>query len=156
MMPEKQDDNTQALMEILRDRLGDRVDDFLIPPPVFITMQGEFVRIDLESAQLTTRFPVLESLQNPYGTMQGGMIAAAIDNTIGPLSFMVAPPNVTRSLEVKYSRPVPLDLGAIMVEARLVERHGKQLVFAADVRDSQGNRLARAKAVHWIISETPA
>jgi len=34
--------------------------------------------------------------------MQGGMIAAAVDNTIGPLSFLVAAPNVTRRLEMKY------------------------------------------------------
>jgi hypothetical protein len=38
--------------------------------------------------------------------MQGGMIATAVDNTIGPLRDVVAPPNVTRTLEMRNSHPV--------------------------------------------------
>ena len=68
----------------------------MIPPPVFTSMQGEFVDFDLEEGILVTRFPVRQDYLNPYGAMQGGMVAAAVDNTLGPLSMLVAPPNVTR------------------------------------------------------------
>lgn len=146
-----QDENHDKVMEILRERFGKRLSEFSFPPPVFITMEGEFVAFDLKAETLSARFPVLLRHLNPYGYMQGGMIAAAVDNTIGPLSALIAPMNVTRNLEMKYSLPITLDTVEILVEARLVKRDGKWLHFTADVRDEAGNRMARAKAVHVIV-----
>jgi acyl-coenzyme A thioesterase PaaI-like protein len=141
------------IMSILQNRFGDRMDDYAFPPPVFITMQGEFLDYNPENHSLNVRFPVLESWLNPYGIMQGGMVAAAIDNTIGPLSVLVAPPNVTRSMELKYSRAVTPQAGYITVTAQLLERDGNWLIFKAEARDPQGKRLVRAKALHWILEK---
>jgi acyl-coenzyme A thioesterase PaaI-like protein len=143
-------------MEILRRRMGERVDEYAFPPPIFVAMEGEFLELDLEAGILAARFPVLERYLNPYGTMQGGMVAAAVDNTLGPLSVLVAPPNVTRRLEMKYSRPATLDMGRIVVKARLLERTKRWLFFEAEVRSPSGLRLARSKAVHWITEEVGA
>ena len=139
-----------AVWDALRANLGDRLDDYPVPPPVFEAMQAEFVDYDPVGQRLTARFPVCEIYLNPYGTMQGGMIAAAIDNTLGPLSVLVAPPNVTRRLEVKYSRPVSVEMGYIVVEAELLKRKDRWLYFRATVRTREGLRLAMAKAAHWI------
>jgi acyl-coenzyme A thioesterase PaaI-like protein len=122
-----------------------------MPPPVFLAMRGEFISFDRQAKVMTVRFPVLPEQLNPYGTMQGGMIAAAIDNTLGPLSLLVAPPNFTRRLEVKYRRRVTLGLGHITVVARFIEQNKRQLYFRASVVDDEGNELASAKAGHWII-----
>jgi acyl-coenzyme A thioesterase PaaI-like protein len=142
-----------SVMDVIQRRLGDRVDEFRIPPPVFGAMQGEFLAFDLDGGWLTARFPVLEEYLNPYGSMQGGMVAAAVDNTLGPLSMLVAPPNVTRRLEMKYSRPITTDLEFIIVTAKLVERKGRWLTFSAKVEDQEEMLLARARAVHWIVDE---
>jgi acyl-coenzyme A thioesterase PaaI-like protein len=139
------------IMEILGEMLGDRMGEFMIPPPVFTSMNGEFVDFDLEEGVLRSRFPVMEEFLNPYGVMQGGMIAAAVDNTLGPLSMLVAPPNVTRHLEMKYSSPVSPDLEHIVVTARFLEREDKKLSFNAVVRDPNGKLLAKARASHWIV-----
>ena len=144
---------SSAIMDILRERLGDRIDEYAFPPPVFSAMQGEFVAFDLEAGTLTARFPVLAHYVNPYGTMQGGMIAAAVDNTLGPLSVLVAPPNVTRRLEMTYSRPVTPEMGHIFVTAQLLDRQDRWLSFKAEVRSPTGQRLARARASHWIVDE---
>jgi acyl-coenzyme A thioesterase PaaI-like protein len=143
-----------AVYDILRARLGDRIDDYAVPPPVFSAMQGQFLTFDVDRASLRARFPVLESYLNPYGTMQGGVMAAAIDNTLGPLSMLVAPPNVTRRLEVTYSQPATLDMGHVVVSARLLERNGRWLHLRADARSPEGARLARAKATHWVLNGT--
>jgi acyl-coenzyme A thioesterase PaaI-like protein len=116
-------------------------------------MKGEFVELDPDAGSLTAQFPVLESYLNPYGTMQGGMVAAAVDNTLGPLSVLVAPPSVTHQLKMTYSRPVTMEMGYIVVAAKLLQRQGRLLFFSADVRSRQGVRLARAKAVHWISEQ---
>ena len=63
------------------------------------------------------------------------------------------PPNVTRRLEMKYSRPVTSDLEYIAVQGSLVGRKGSQLTFSAEVRDPQGTLLARARAIHWIVED---
>jgi len=144
---------TASIMDIIRRRLGERVDRYRVPPPIFEAMQGEFLAYDAETGTLTTRFPVLDHYLNPYGAVQGGMVAAAIDNTLGPLSMLVAPPNVTRRLEIKYSRPVTPDLGCVHVEARFLERDGRWLHFKAEVRDEGGALLARARATHWIVDQ---
>ena len=146
-------DVPSSVMDIIRERLGDRMDEYLIPPPVLVTMQAEFLAFDPDGGSLTVRFPVLEKYLNPYGSMQGGMVAAAVDNTLGPLSMLVAPPNVTRRLHMKYSKPATPDLGYIIVSGKLLERKGRQLIFSAEVRDREGVLLARARAVHWIVDE---
>jgi acyl-coenzyme A thioesterase PaaI-like protein len=153
---EQADDLLAAMMDILKNRLGDRMAEYAFPPPVFAAMEGEIVALDLDAGLLSVRFPVLERYLNPYGTMQGGMVAAAVDNTLGPLSVLVAPPNVTRRLEMTYSRPATLDTGPIVVHARLLDRQERLLFFKANARDRQGLRLARAKAVHWILDDEEA
>jgi len=136
---------------MIKSNLGETFEDHHIPPPVFNFMGAEFVSFDTEGKRLVVQFPILRSYLNPYGAMQGGMIAAAVDNALGPLSILVAPPNVTRRLELTYSKPVKIEMGFIIVQARLLEQDGRRLVFSADVRDPKGVRLARAKAIHWII-----
>ena len=143
-----------TIFDLLHKNLGENLDNILLPPPVFKTMRGEFLKVDLAAGTLSTRFPVLGAFLNPYGSMQGGMVAAAVDNTIGPLSMLVAPPSVTRRLEMKYGRPVTMDLNYITVKAEFKERKGRQLEFSAKVVDDQGKLLARAHAVHYIIDES--
>jgi acyl-coenzyme A thioesterase PaaI-like protein len=140
-------------MEIIRGRLGDRKDEFELPPPVFTHMQGEFLEFDQENGVLTNRFPVVDKYLNPYGAMQGGVVAAAVDNTFGPLSMLVAPPSVTRKLELKYSKPITTDLEFITVKATFLERDDRWLRFKAEVRDPQGKLLARAWSQYWIVDE---
>ncbi len=143
----------ETIMQILRERLGDEIDNFLIPPPVFAAMGGEFVSLDLKAGELITRFPVLEDHLNPYGVVQGGMVAAAVDNTLGPLSMLVAPPNVTRRFEIKFSRSVTPEMKTITVKGQFLGREGRRLGFAAEVRGPAEVLLARARATHWILDE---
>jgi acyl-coenzyme A thioesterase PaaI-like protein len=140
-----------SIMEILHQKLGDKIGDFLLPPPVFDFMSGELIEFDQQAACLKIRFPILDAYLNPYGVMQGGLVAAAADNTLGPLSMLVAPPNVTRNLNMKFSRPVTPELEYIVVDARLKERDDRWLTFNAEIRDQAGQLLARAQALHWII-----
>ncbi len=141
----------KAILPFLEARLQGREDEIDFPPPVFDAMQGEVIDFDMEKESLTNKFPVLSEHLNPYGSMQGGMIAAAIDNTIGPLSMLVSPPNFTRYLTVKYGKIVSPELGFIYVIATFTGKKKRQLFFEAIVQDSDGNKLASAKAIHWVL-----
>ena len=137
----------KALEERLKALLG----KFTLPPPVFQTMQGEFVDFNLEKKILECRFPVMEEFLNPYGSLQGGIISAAIDNTIGPLSMVVADPNFTRRMELKFSKPVPAEANYILVIARFTVQKKQMLFFEAEVLSERGECYATAKATHWIV-----
>lgn len=141
----------KELIPILEANLQGRIDTIVFPPPVFDAMQGEIIEYNQEDESIRVRFPVLHEQLNPYGTMQGGIIAAAIDNTIGPLSMLVSTPNFTRYMNVKYGKAIPLDLGSINVSAKFTGQKKRQLYFEALVEDSDGNKLASAKATHWVI-----
>ncbi len=122
-------------------------------PPVFELMDVDVISFDAELKVLVNKFPVKQEYMNPYKIMQGGMIAAAIDNTIGPLSMVVAKANITRHLEIKYSKPVELGLGSILVTARYVGEENGFLLFDAKVTTEDGIKLAQAKSRHWPIPE---
>lgn len=141
----------EEILALLDEKLAGRSDEIDFPPPVFDAMQGEVIAYDLENNSLSTRFPVLKEQLNPYGSMQGGIIAAAIDNTIGPLSLLVSPPNFTRQMEVKYSKVVSFELGYIYITARFIKKNKRQLFFEAVVENKDKEKLASAKSRHWLI-----
>lgn len=122
-----------------------------LPPPIFTDMAGEFVDMDMDAKTLTVRFPVKERYQNPMGYMQGGMIAAAIDNAIGPLSFMVAAPNVTKTMAVTYLRPIPASVTEITVVAAFESQQERELTFVADVLRGDGTKLAQGRSVNVLL-----
>ena len=126
--------------------------ELTIPPPVFLAMKGEFLFADLSENRLRCRFPVLEQQLNPFGYMQGGIISAAVDNTIGPLSMLIAPPNVTKKMETKYILPVNRDIDFIYVTATFMERKKQLLYFEASVTDeADDTHFATVQSTHWIV-----
>lgn len=141
----------QEFLVILEENFKGLTDEINFPPPVFDALRGEIINYDVVNKALVNRFPVLDEHLNPYGSMQGGIVAAAVDNTIGPLSMLVSPPNFTRHMEMKYGKVITPDLGYIYVTAKFIEKKKRQLFFEATVEDSEGNKLASAKSMHWVI-----
>lgn len=126
-----------------------------LPPPVFEDMEARVIAADPGAGTLRVRFPVRERYQNPMGLMQGGMIAAAVDNVLGPLSYLVAPPSVTQQLTLTYMAPVGADVPHIEIEGRLVERAGRTLVLDARVEAPGGAVLALARATCQVVRHVP-
>jgi acyl-coenzyme A thioesterase PaaI-like protein len=137
----------------MEENVGENLKNLLLPPPVFSTLPCEFTAFDRESAILVAHFKIMEGYLNPYGTVQGGILAGFADNTIGPLSMMIAAPNMTRRFEMKYSLPVTMDTDWVEVSAHLASCEGRILHFSADIRDPSKRLMARARAVHWLLGK---
>jgi len=121
-----------------------------IPPPCMLDMQA--VPVEYEEGQyLSIRFPVLPRYRNPMGFMQGGFIVAALDNTLGPFSYLIAPPSVTAQLNVSYLRPVSPIETAITCTARLTARTGKTLYLAGEAVGSDGKTVALCQSVCQLV-----
>ncbi|MCK5153907.1 MAG: PaaI family thioesterase [Spirochaetales bacterium] len=144
-------DLMEYFIQLAKEHYPEGFDKIVLPPPVFLSMGAEFINIDQKNAKIEVKFPVPESTLNPFGSMQGGVIAAAIDNAVGPLSMLVGPINFTRDMSLKYRRPVSKDYEYIIVKAVLTEKKGRRLFFSAEVIDPEGNLLVSAKLMNWIV-----
>ena len=123
----------------------------ILPPPSFSMMQGEIIDYQEVEKSIVVKIPVLEKWVNPYNTMQGGLIEAAIDNAVGPLSLLSAPVNITRSIETKFIKAVSLDTKYIYVHANLREQRKKRLTFEVSVQDCDGEVFTKSKVINFII-----
>lgn len=116
-----------------------------LPPRVFTDMEGEFIDL-VEGISLTARFPNKNCYMNPMGYMQGGIITAAIDNTVSPLSFMLGSPNVTQTISTTFKRPVKKTDRFIIVEASMIEKTETHIVMQAEVKNDSGKLMANGIA----------
>jgi len=137
--------------ELFSSILGDDFHECELPPPSFTVMQCEIVAFDKEKATLTTKIPVLQEWLNPYSTMQGGMIIAAMDNALGPLSLLVAPKNMTRNIVSKIIKAITMDMKYIYVTASLYEAKRRRLIFNVLVKDAEENLYATAQVTNFIL-----
>lgn len=146
-----QDKKPMDTITLFREVLGDRMDGLILPPPSFTVMASAIIEYDAVAQSLITKIPVLEQWLNPYGTMQGGMIDAAIDNALGPLSLLIAPANMTRTMETKFLKAITLELDYIYVKAVLVEAKKRRLTFDVTVLDVSYVVYAHSRVVNFII-----
>ena len=114
-----------------------------LPPKVFLDMKGEFTEF-VKGEKLVARFPNLERYMNPFGFMQGGIIVAAIDNTIAPLSYVSALPNITKEINTTYKRPIKQSDTYIQVIATVVKLTATNITLHAEVLNSKGKLAASA------------
>lgn len=122
-----------------------------LPPRCFVDMEGEFLAYDPEQQWIQVRFPIMERYQNPLGYVQGGFLTAMIDNSIGPLSFLVAPPNVTTQLTMTFIRPVTPAIPFVTVEGWVKEQTRRQLFLEGHILTPEGKKAALAVASCMVL-----
>ncbi len=114
------------------------------PASCWEIMQPEFVDY-IEGEKLTCAFPVQHIFTNPRGSMQGGFIGAAFDNTVGALLYIETGSQTMASvdLNINYQRPI-FENDKLVVSAYL-KSMGKSIAhFYAEALDGQGRLVATA------------
>ena len=84
------------------------VDGRLPPPPCAKTLGMEFVQIDGERGTVEVKFEAKLEFLNPAGNVQGGFLAAMLDDTMGPAlsaTLDAAEFAPTVNLNVQFHRP---------------------------------------------------
>lgn len=147
--PEQTPDNLMPYPPKLEEEIGYLQEllgaSAVFPPPCFVTMNAEFAAYESRSS-LTVTFPVTENLLNPVGAMQGGFITAALDNVLGPLSYLAMKnPASTLDIHTQYIRAVSAG-DTLTVTARVVSMGPATLVMTAEARNVRGKLVATATA----------
>ena len=131
-----------AIMLKVFDKMLDK-EGLELPPKVFLEMEGEFVEF-IENESLTIRFPNQEKYMNPFHLMQGGMITAAIDNTVSPFGYTIAKTHLTKEIITQYKRPIRQRDKYITVNASLDEMLEDTMILKAEVRNEENKLAAKA------------
>jgi len=97
------------------------------------------------------RFVLGERYQGGAGFAHGGIIALLLDEAMGKVCRFRAVRAVTAELTVEYLKPVSVEK-EILVEGREVEQSGRSLFMAGEIRNENGEVLARGKGRFVVIS----
>ena len=135
----------EQIGRLLQDGTGKIDPNMMLPPPVFIEMGGTFESY-VPGESLTVSFPVRPEYDNPMRRMQGGLICAAMDNTLGPLSFLVTGgAAVTLSMNVDFVRGIKAG-DMLTCTASVLSRSRTNLIMDAQAFDGRGKLVARASS----------
>lgn len=86
-----------------------------------------------EGLTLTAEFHVTDLHQGSPGLAHGGLLAAAFDEALGALNWLLLAPAVTARLETDFRRPVPVD-SVLFIDARITGVVGRKVYTAATGR----------------------
>ena len=114
-------------------------------PPAAALLGWELVSEDPQAGTIEIAFHPDERMLNPQGTVQGGFVAAMLDDTMGPaLVSMSGGTLMPRSIDLNVSFIRPVRPGRVIGRGRVVKA-GKSVVFLeGELFDDQGELLARA------------
>ncbi len=119
--------------------------DDLVVPPVALLLGWTLLAIDPDAGTIEVQFEGKPEFANPRGFVQGGILAAMLDDTLGPALFASLGGEkfgTTIDLHTHFLRPVPL--GRITTTGR-VTRTGKSVAFMeGQLFDLEGRLAARA------------
>lgn len=127
----------------------------LEPPPAATTLGWELVAIDPDEGTIEVAFIADSRFVNPIGVVQGGFLAAMLDDTLGPALVATlehgqfAP---TADLHVQFLAPVKP--GRLVGRGRVVKRGRDMAFLAGDLSDATGTVVAAATATAMIRSVT--
>ena len=105
---------------------------------------------DPERRRIVGRFRLGAEYQGGPGFIHGGIIATVLDEAMGKVSRFSDVRAVTAELTVEYLRPVRVDQ-EIRVEAFESQREGRQLFHQGEVRDTEGELLARGRGRFVVV-----
>jgi uncharacterized protein (TIGR00369 family) len=117
------------------------------PPPAAVLLGWKLEAVDPDAGTIELTFAATERFLNPAGNIQGGFLAAMLDDTLGPALVATlsdgewAP---TINLNVQFVRPAKP--GQLRGRGRVVRR-GRDIAFlAGELLDADGKVLATATA----------
>lgn len=108
---------------------------------------GMEVTYDDEAETCTVSLPYETYMNNPQGSLHGGVLVTALDVSMGHLCHRFLHTGVTLEMKTQFLRPV---LGLSRCEARFTKK-GRRIAFTeSTLRDEEGQARAVATAT-WML-----
>jgi uncharacterized protein (TIGR00369 family) len=136
-----------------RGVLWDAIEGRVAMPPAAVLLGWKLRAIDPEKGTIRVEFEARPEFLNPVGTVQGGILTAMLDDTMGPAAAAhLGGDAFCQTLELKTSFLRPARPGPLFGEGRVVHR-GRDVVFVEGrLEDAEGRVIATATATTRIIA----
>src|SRR5690242_16127506 len=122
------------------------------PPAAARTLGWTLLSVDPDAGTIEVAFDGAEAFANPLGVVQGGFLAAMLDDTMGPaLVATLEPDQFAPTLELKVNFLRPAKVGRLVGSARIVHRGGTIAFLEGVLRDENGEAVATATATARIV-----
>jgi uncharacterized protein (TIGR00369 family) len=134
----------------------DSVFDRVPRPPCADLLGWRLVDQDRENGRVRIEFEARPEFLNPAGFVQGGILAAMLDDTMGPAALVMSDGAVfTSTIDMNVTFLAPAKPGKLYGEGRVVQL-GKTIVYLeAQLMDAQNNVLARATSSARAVNAAP-
>lgn len=114
-------------------------------PSAAVTLGWELISENPETGEIEIAFKPNDSMLNPRGTVQGGFVAAMLDDTMGPaLVSMTDGAEVPATLDMNVSFFRPVLPSRVICKGRVKSRTKTIAFLEADLFDNEGHLLASA------------
>lgn len=111
--------------------------------------------VEIKKGFAKTKIPHSSKLFNANGVVHGGVIFSAADTAVGlALVGMVDRQDVLTTIEMKINYLKPFNSGEIFAEAKIIHKGTQTAIGDVDIRDSDGNLVAKAISTYAIIKKT--
>lgn len=128
-----------------------------IPPPPAAKLLGwKVLEAVAGSGQVRVQFQATRAFTNPMGNVQGGFIAAMLDDTLGPaLATTFAENEFAPTLELKVSFIRPARPGTLIGTGRVLHRGGSVAFLEGELRSATDDLIATGTATARLIQVEP-
>jgi len=110
------------------------------------------VSVQPERGEIQVAFEASNAFVNPVGNIQGGFLAAMLDDTLGPsLVATLEPDEFAPTIELKVNFLRPAKPGTLIGSGRVVHRGGSIAFLAGELADEAGELVATATATARVV-----
>lgn len=129
-------------MVMSNDEVRERINRFA--PPTAAFLNTEVLDVDQDAGTVRMGFTVGPELCNPNGTVQGGIVAAMLDDAAAYAAIVFSKRKIfVPTLEMKVSFFAAAQTGKLYAEGRCL-KFGRAIAFMeADLKNEDGKLLAR-------------
>ncbi|PKP98099.1 MAG: phenylacetic acid degradation protein [Alphaproteobacteria bacterium HGW-Alphaproteobacteria-13] len=136
--------------------MADSIFARLPAPPCAVLLGWELIAEYPDEGRIEIAFHPTAQMLNPRGVVQGGFVAAMLDDTMGPaLVSMTGGKEVPASIDMSVSFLKPVMPGRVIGKGRVVGRGRSVAFLEAELFDEAGDLLARATSSARVMELNP-
>jgi len=121
-------------------------------PAAASTLGFKLLEIDPNAGTIRVEFAGKAEFLNPMGNVQGGFLAAMLDDTLGPALVATLPPDhFAPTIELKVNFIRPAKPGILIGTGRVVSRGGTIAFLSGELSTQSGELIASATATARIV-----
>ena len=121
-------------------------------PPCADLLGWRLISIDREIQQVRIGFTARPEFLNPAGFVQGGLLAAMLDDVMGPAALVMSEGRLfTSTLDMTISYLSPARLGPLVGEGTVIQLGRTIGYLQGELRDETGTLIARATSTARLV-----